>query len=142
MPTRKDILGLQDRLKQAMKTLADMKSAPQPMAGDSWIYYRRMIYPDWDYEVHGITNPSYNKLYKVTYNVERPNTGFALAFVEADWDTPTQDMSYNWSPVKGDPYSWWLKIKHVEYNSNAAGILVRFNIFSPQTGTISVTEIV
>lgn len=141
MPTRQDILGLQDRLKQAKKTLADLKRAPQPMAGDSWIYYRRMIAPDWDHEVHGITSSSYEKLYKVTYNVDRPDTGFALPFVEVAWDTPAQNMSYNWAPVRDDPYSWWLRVKHVSYNSDSAGISIRFNIFAPQTGTITVTEI-
>jgi len=141
MPSRQDLLSLQERVKNAIATLAELKRTPQPMAGDSWVYYRRMIAPAWDHEVHGITSSSYVRLYKVTYVVDRPETGFALPFVEVEWDTPAQDMSYNWSPVKDDPYSWWLRITHVTYNSDPAGIMVRFNIFAPQSGTITVTLI-
>lgn len=141
MASRQDLLSLQERVRNAMRALAELKRTPQPMAGDSWIYYRRMIAPAWDHEAHGITSPSYEKLYKVTYEVARPDTGFALPFVEVEWDTPAQNMSYNWSPVRDDPYSWWLRVNHVSYNSDSAGINIRFNIFSPQTGTISVTEI-
>lgn len=141
MPSRQDLLNLQQRVRVAIATLAEMKRTPQPMAGDSWVYYRRTIAPAWDHEVHGITSPSYAKLYKVTYVVARPDTGFALLFVEVEWDTPSQDMSYGWSPVRDDPYSWWLRITHASYNSNSAGIMVRFNIFAPQSGTITVTEI-
>ena len=61
--------------------------------------------------------------------------------VEYEFDTPAQNMSYNWAPVRDDPYSWWLRVKHVSYNSDSAGISIRFNIFAPQTGTITVTEI-
>ena len=92
MPSRQDLLSLQERVKQAMKTLAEMKRTPQPMAGDSWVYYRRMIAPAYDLELHGITSPSFVKLYKVTYVVD------------------------------------------------SAGINIRFNIFAPQRGTISVVE--
>lgn len=141
MPSRQDLLNLQQRVKVAIATLAEMKRTPQPMAGDSWVYYRRMIAPAWDVELHGITSSSFVRLYKVTYEVDRPDTGFALPFVEVDWDTPAQDMSYNWSPVRDDPYSWWLRITHATYNSTSAGIMIRFNIFAPQTGIITVTEI-
>lgn len=140
MPSRQDILSLQERVKIAIKTLAELKRTPQPMAGDSWVYYRRMIKPANDLELHGITSPSFVKLYKVTYVVDRPDTGFALPFVEVSWDTPAQNMSYAWSPVRNDPYSWWLRVNHVNYNSDAAGIMIRFNIFAPQRGTISVVE--
>jgi hypothetical protein len=141
MPSRQDLLNLQQRVKAAIATLAEMKRTPQPMAGDSWVYYRRMIAPAWDLELHGITSSSFVKVYKVTYGVARPYTGFALPFVEVDWDTPAQDMSYAWSPVRDDPYSWWLRVNHVTYNSTSAGIMIRFNIFAPQTGIITVTEI-
>lgn len=141
MASRQDLLTLQQRVKAAIATLAEMKRTPQPMAGDSWVYYRRMIAPAWDHEAHGITSSSYSKLYKVTYEVARPETGFALPFVEYEFDTPAQNMSYNWAPVRDDPYSWWLRVKHVSYNSDSAGISIRFNIFAPQAGTITVTEI-
>lgn len=142
MATREDILTLQQRVQRAIATLAELKKTPQPMSGDSWVMYRRLIKPTWDFEVHGVTGTTYSKLFKVTYNVDRPNTGFALAFIEVDWDDPVvQLMSYNWCPVRDDPYSWWLTVKHATYSGSAAGIMLRFNIFSPQSGTITVTEI-
>lgn len=142
MPSREDILSLQQRVRSAIATLAELKRTPQPMSGDSWVFYRRLIAPAWDFEVHGVTGTTYDKLFKVTYNVDRPDTGFALAFLEVEWDDPdNQNMNYNWSPVKGDPYSWWLKVTHVTYTADAGGIMLRFNIFSPQSGTITVTEI-
>jgi hypothetical protein len=140
MASRQDLLSLQERVRAAIATLAELKKTPQAMAGDSWVYYRRMIAPAYDLELHGITSPSFAKLYKVTYIVDRPDTGFALPFVEVDWDTPAQNMSYNWSPVRNDPYSWWLRVTHASYNSDSAGINIRFNIFAPQRGTISVVE--
>lgn len=143
MATRQDLLSLQERVKNAIKTLAELKRSPQPMAGDSWVYYRRLIAPAYDYEVHGITSTSYSKLYRVKYNVARPTTGFALMFPDIVFDDPIgQYMSYNIAPVRDDPYSWWLKVKHADYSSAPGGINIRFNIFSPQVGTISVTEIV
>lgn len=141
MPSREDLLSLQDRVANAIATLAELKKTPQPMSGDSWVMYRRLIAPAYDLAVHGITSSSYVALYKVTYVVDRPETGFALSFVDVVWDTPAQNMSYNISPVKGDPYSWWVRLNHVNYNSDSAGINLRFNIFSPQSGTITVTLI-
>lgn len=143
MPSRQDLLSLQDRVKNAIATLAALKKTPQAMAGDSWVYYRRLIAPAWDFEAIGITSPSYNKLFKVTYNVARPQTGFAIAFLEATFTTgdEVQNMSYKWAPVRDDPYSWWLNVNHVTYNSDVGNMSIRFNIFSPQTGTITVTEI-
>lgn len=141
MPKREDLLNMQERLRRVKAELAELKKTPQPMSGDSWVMYRRLIKPAWDYEVHGITSPSWSKLYKVTYNVDRPNTGFMLWFYDYQFDDPiAQGISYNLAPVKGDPYSMWLQVKHVDYNSNPAGISLRFNIFSPQKGTITVTE--
>lgn len=142
MPNRKDILSLQERVKTAIETLASLKLTPQPMAGDSWVFYRRLIAPAWDFEVHSVTGTTYSKLFKVEYAVGRPETGFALAFVEATYDDPDNpNMSYHWAPVKDDPYSWWLIVKHVTYTADAGGIALRFNIFAPQSGTITVTEI-
>lgn len=141
MAVREDILSLQERVGRAIATLAELKKTPQAMAGDSWVYYRRLIAPDWDFEVHGVT--TYDKLFKVTYEVDRPDTGFMLWFMDYEFDDPIfQNISFNTAPVKDDPYSVWLTIKHVTYNSDPAGISVRFNIFSPQSGIITVTEIV
>lgn len=143
MAGRDDLLSLQERVRRAIATLAELKKTPQAMAGDSWVFYRRLLPANqWDIEAHGITSPSYEKLYKVTYEVERPDSGFAQFFLDVEWDTPAQDMSYHYEPVGDDPYSYWVKIMHVAYNSTAGGIMLRFNIFAPQSGTITVTEIV
>lgn len=140
MAGREDIPSLQDRLARAIATLAELKRTPQAMAGDSWVFYRRLP-STWDIELHGITSPSFSKLYKITYVVDRPESGFAQFFFDIEWDTPDQNMSYTYEPVGDDPYSYYIKIKHVDYNSTSAGIMVRANIFAPQRGTISVTEI-
>lgn len=132
---------MQARVKAAIVVLADMKRIPQPMAGDSWMYYRRMIAPAWDIELHGITSSSYVKLYKVTYEVYRPDTGFAIMYTSHEWDTPEQNMWFTQSTVRDDPYSWWLLVEHANYNSDSAGISIRFNVFSPQKGEVSVTEV-
>lgn len=142
MPTREDLLSLQERVANAKKALAELKKTPQPMSGDSWVMYRRLVKPTWDYEVHGITSTTYSKLYKVTYNVARPETGFMLNFTDVVWDDPIgQFMSYNIEPVHDDPYSLWMEISHVSYSSSPGGINIRFNIFSPQKGTLTVTEV-
>lgn len=141
MPSRQDIQNLQDRVKLAIKTLAELKRTPQPMSGDSWVFYRRILSSGWDIEAHGITSPTYKKTFKITFNVARPETGFALFFFDIAWDTPAQDMSYTYEPVANDPYSYWVRIKHADYNSTSAGIMIRANVFSPQKGTISVVEV-
>lgn len=143
MASREDILSLQERVANAISTLAELKKTPQAMSGDSWVFYRRLLPDgDWDIEVHGITSPSYKKTYKVTFEVARPESGFAQFFLDVEWDTEAQDMSYIYEPVGDDPYSYWVRISHADYNSTPAGIMLRFNIFAPQSGTITVTEIV
>ena len=143
MATREDIQSLQERVKNAIQALAELKRTPQPMSGDSWVFYRRLIAPAWDFEVHGVTGTTYNKFFKVTFNTDKPETGFALAFVEYEFDSDiAQNMSMNWSPVRDDPYSWWMRVKHVTYTADPGGISIRFNVFATQSGTISVTEIV
>ena len=142
MPSRQDLLTLQQRVKNAIATLADLKRTPQPMSGDSWVMYRRLIAPAFDYEIHGITSTTFVKLYKVTYNVDRPLNGFMLYYYDVVFDDPVgQYMSYNIAPVRDDPYSLWMRITHVNYSSAPGGINIRFNIFSPQKGTISITEV-
>lgn len=140
MALREDIQDLQTRVRNAIAALAEMKKTPQAMSGDSWVFYRRLIKPAWDLETLGITSTSYSKRYKVTYNVDRPDTGFALYFTDIEFETPAQNMSYNTAPVKDDPYSLWLTVKHVTYTSDPGGIRIRFNVFSPQRGTITLTE--
>lgn len=140
MANRQDIETLQSRVYEAMRTLEELKKTPQSVAGDSWVFYRHDVEPDWDYEVHGVTDPAYAKLYKLTYNVPDPTRGFINLFYFYEFDTPAQDISFNIEPVGNDPYSYWLKIKHVDYNSNPAGISMRFLIFSPQKGNLVIEE--
>ncbi len=142
MATREDIQNLQERVRKARATLDELKRTPQAMAGDSWVFYRRILPSNqWDFELHGITSPTFKKTYKMTYVVDRPDSGFAQYFFDVAWDTPSQDMSYTYEPVGDDPYSYYVRIKHANYNSNSAGIMIRANIFAPQKGTISVVEI-
>lgn len=142
MATREDIQSLQRRVAQAAATLEELKKTPQAMAGDSWVFYRRLPSDTtWDIEAHGITSPSFKKTYKITWVVDRPESGFAQFFFDIEWDTPAQDMSYNYEPVGDDPYSYYVQIKHADYNSTSAGIMIRANIFAPQKGVISVVEI-
>lgn len=142
MATREDIRSLQERVATAIKTLSELKRTPQAMAGDSWVFYRRILPSNqWDFELHGITSPTFKKTYKMTYVVDRPDSGFAQFFFDIAWDTPSQDMSYTYEPVGDDPYSYYVRITHANYNSNSAGIMIRANVFAPQKGVISVVEI-
>jgi hypothetical protein len=142
MALREDLQGLQERVKNAIKVLAELKRTPQPMSGDSWIFYRRILNNStWDLEVHGITSPSYKKTYKFTYVVDRPETGFAQFFFDFQFDTPSQDMGYTYEPVGDDPYSYYVRIRHASYNSSPAGISIRANVFAPQKGVMQVVEI-
>lgn len=140
MPSRQDIETLQNRVYEAIRTLEEMKKTPQAIAGDSWVFYRHDAEPGWDYEIHGVTTPSEARLYKITYQVPDPSRGFMNMFYFYEFDTPSQDISFNLQPVGDDPYSYWLKIRHVEYNSSPAGIKMRFLIFSPQKGNLVIEE--
>lgn len=136
MSSRQDIESMQQRVYEAMRTLEELKKTPQAVAGDSWVFYRHDAAPAWDYEVHGVTDPAYKKVYKVTYEVPDPSRGFINMFFFYEFDTVAQDISFNTEPVGDDPYSFWLTIAHVDYNSDPAGIKMRFLIFSPQKGNL------
>lgn len=140
MATRQDIESMQERVYQAKRILEELKKTPQAVAGDSWIFYRHDVRPGWDYEIHGITDPTWSKTFKVTYQVPDPSRGFINMFYFYEFDTITQDISFHTEPVSDDPYSFWLKVKHVNYNSNPAGISMRFLIFSPQRGNLVFEE--
>ena len=137
---RQDIETLQQRVREAMRTLEELKKTPQAVAGDSWVFYRHDAAPEWDFEVHNVTDPSYKKTYKVTYEVPDPSRGFINWFYFYEFDTEMQDISFHTDPVADDPYSFWLTIKHVDYNSDPAGIKMRFLIFSPQKGNLVFNE--
>lgn len=141
MASRQDIETLQSRVYEAKRILEEMKKTPQAVAGDSWVFYRHDAKPNWDYEVHGVTDPAYVKLYKLTYRVPDPSRGFVNLFYFYQFDTEAQDISFNLQPVGDDPYSYWLKIRHVEYNSSPAGLSMRFLIFSPQAGNLVIEEV-
>lgn len=140
MATRQDIQSLQDRVYQAIRTLEELKKTPQAVAGDSWVFYRHDVRPGWDFEVHGITSPTYRKLYKITYQVPESERGFMNLFYFNEFDTPAQNISFALEPVGDDPYSYWLMIAHVNYNSDPAGLNMRFLIFSPQKGNLVIEE--
>lgn len=137
---RQDIESLQQRVYDAKRTLEELKKTPQAVAGDGWVFYRHDVRPGWDYEVHGVTDPNFVELYKVTYDVPDPSRGFINMFSFYEFDTESQDISFNLQPVGDDPYSYWIKIRHVDYNSNPAGIKIRFLIFSPQKGNLVIEQ--
>jgi hypothetical protein len=137
---RQDIETLQQRVREAMRTLEELKKTPQAVAGDSWVFYRHDAAPEWDFEVHNVTDPSYKKTYKVTYEVPDPSRGFINWFYFYEFDTEMQDISFHTDPVADDPYSFWLTVSHVDYNSDPAGIKMRFKIFSTQKGNLVFNE--
>jgi hypothetical protein len=142
MASRQDLQNLQERVKTARSILDQLKRTPQAMAGDSWVFYRRIpAVSEWDFELHNITSPTFKKTYKMTYVVDRPDSGFAQFFFDIAWDTPEQNMSYTYEPAGDDPYSYYVKINHADYNSDSAGIRIRANVFAPQKGTIQIIEI-
>lgn len=140
MSSRQDIESLQQRVYEAIRILNELKITAQPVAGDSWVFYRHDATPEWDYEVHGITDPTYKKVYKVTYEVPDPSRGFINMFFFYEFDTPAQNIFFNTEPVGDDPYSFWLTVGHVDYNSDPAGLKMRFLIFSPQKGNLTFHE--
>ena len=140
MAGRNDIETLQDRVYAAKRVLEEMKTTPQPIAGDSWVFYRHDARPNWDYEILNITDPTWKKLYKITYQVPDPSRGFMNIFFETGFQFDYQGMSYDLEPVGDDPFSWWLKVKHVDYNSDPAGIRLRFYTFATQKGELVITE--
>lgn len=140
MATRQDIETMQQRVYEAIRTLEELKKTPQAVAGDSWVFYRHDARPSWDFEVHGITDPTYRKLYKVTYDVPDRTRGFMNMFFFYEFDTPSQDISFETEPVGDDPYSFWMMVNHVDYNSSPAGFKARFLIFSPQKGNLVIEE--
>ena len=140
MASRQDIETLQSRVYEAMRVLEELKKTPQAVSGDSWVFYRHDIDPAWDYEIHNVTTPSEEHLYKVTYQVPDPSRGFINMFYFYEFDTLAQDISFSTEPVYGDPYSFWLKVQHVAYNSSPAGLKIRFLIFSPQKGNLVIEE--
>lgn len=141
MTSRQDIQSLQDRVYEAKRALEEMKTSPQAMTGDSWVMYRHDARPGWDYEIHGIADSTWKKQYKVTYQVLDPSRGFMNMFYFLEFDTPAQDISFYIDPFADDPYSFYLTVLHVNYNSDPAGLKMRFLIFSPQKGNLVIQEL-
>lgn len=140
MATRQDIEGLQQRVYDAMRTLEELKKTPQAISGDSWVFYRHQRESGWDYEVHGVADRNWRKLYKVTYQVPDPSRGFINMFYFYEFDTPAQDISFKTEPVGDDPFSFWLSVAHANYNDDPAGIGMKFLIFSTQKGNLVIEE--
>jgi hypothetical protein len=140
MLARNDIDSLQDRVYQAKATLEELKKTPQPIAGDSWVFYRHDPRPGWNLDVSDITDPAYRKVYKLTYQVPEPDRGFVNMFYEVAWQYEYQGIFLTIQQVVDEPYSYWVKLNHVSYNSDPAGIKVRFYIFSAQKGNLVIEE--
>lgn len=140
MASRSDIESLQTRVYEAKKVLEELKKTPQAISGDSWVFYRHDPRPNWDYEILNITDPAWERLYKITYEVPDPSRGFMNVYSELGFQFDYQGISYNLQPVGDDPYSYWLKVKHVDYNSDPAGLRLRFYVFSTQKGNLVITE--
>lgn len=140
MATRSDIETLQSRVRDAMRTLEELKKTPQPVTGDSWVFYRHDARPGWDYEILDITDPNWTKTYKITYEVPDPSRGFMNMFYQNEFQYEYQGISADFDPVAGDPYSYWFKVKHATYTSLPAGLRYRFFIFAPQKGNLVITE--
>ena len=140
MASRTDIETLQTRVYEAKRILEELKKTPQALSGDSWVFYRHDARPAWDYEILNITDPTWQKLYKITYQVPDPSRGFMNVFYETSFQFDYQGISYNLQPVGDDPYSYWLKVKHVSYNSDPAGLRLRFYTFATQKGNLVIEE--
>lgn len=140
MSLRSDIETLQGRVRDAMRTLAELKKTPQPVAGDSWVFYRHDVRPGWDYEVLNITDMNWKKLYKVTYEVPDPSRGFMNMFYQMEFQHDYQGITADFDPVAGDPYSYWLSVRHTGYITMPVGLRYRFFIFAPQKGNLVITE--
>lgn len=136
MAGRQDIPLLQERVAKAKKELEALKRVPQPISGDSWLFYRGETEDDWDLDFDGITGTTWERLYKLTMNVDDPSRGFATMFYNSD-DNYTVNMSGSIEPVYDDPYSHWVKVKHADYTSAAGRLRIKFYLFATQKGTIS-----
>lgn len=136
MPPR-DIPTLEERVATAKKELEQLKTA-QPMAGDSFLFYRGITNDTWDLQFTGITGTTWKRIYKVTLDVADPTRGFANLFY--DMETP-DNLFMSIEPVYDDPYSYWVLVYHVDYTAAAGQAYVKFYLFAPQRGTISITLI-
>lgn len=134
---RKDIPGLAERVAAAQKELEELKNA-QPMAGDSFLFYRGVTADTWDLDFSGITGTTWRRIYKVTLDVADPTRGFANLFYKEE---VPDNLFTSVEPVYDDPYSYWVLIYHVDYTAAAGQARMKFYMFAPQEGTISLTLI-
>lgn len=132
---RKGIPTLEERVAAAQKELEKLKTV-QPMAGDSFLFYRGISADQWDLDFSGITGTTWKRIYKVTMDVDDPTRGFANMFYDAE--TP-DNIFMIVEPVYDDPYSYWVLIYHVDYTAAAGQARAKFYLFAPQRGTISLT---
>lgn len=135
---RQDIPSLQQRVRDALNQLQDLKNA-QPLTGDSWIFYRNNSPNTWDLDVSG-TGQFYNQLFKMTVNVADTQRGFANMFYYMDYDY-LQNMSMNIQPAVDEPYSFWVRLSHATYTADPGRLRVKFYLFSPQEGTLSIAPV-
>lgn len=140
MAGREDIPTLAKRVAAAKRELEALKKVPQPMAGDSFLFYRGISEDAWDLQFSGITGTTWERLYKLTMNVEDPSRGFANIFYDYDYDY-SEILSYGIDPVRDDPYSYWVRLYHPSWTAAAGKLRVKFYLFAPQRGTIELTLI-
>lgn len=132
---RQDLATLQDRIKAAAATLAQLKNA-QPASGDSWRVYRSTTAPGvWDINLANVA-ASYDQTIKVSHVPDDGDTseGFAVMFGQYDYNT-MNNLTYS-APYKdaADPYSLYVRI----YGAGGPGSLFRakFYVFSPKKGKL------
>lgn len=135
---RKELLSLQERVKNAIKDLQELKNK-QPTAGDGWRVYRNITANTWDIDLNNVAG-GYDRLFKITHVPDDGDTtdGFANFYYKTDYGAMvnlTFDSTYQ---DQRDPYSWYIRI----YGAGGGGshFTMKFYIFSPKRGTLSITD--
>ena len=57
-------------------------------------------------------------------------------FYKVDYDTAI-NMGMTIEPVYNDPYSHWVRVRHATWTADAGTLQVKFYLFAPQRGTLS-----
>lgn len=135
---RYDLATLQERVRQAMTDLRELKNR-QPIAGDGWVVYRSITANQWDIDLTNVSGP-YDRLFKITYMPDDGDTddGFAQFYYETDYNIMnnlTFDSSYR---DANDPYSYYIRISGP--GGTPSRLVMKFYVFSPKKGTLSITN--
>jgi len=133
-----DIATLQERVRQAMKDLRELKNA-QPVAGDGWVVYRSITANQWDIDLTNVSAP-YDRLFKITHVPDDGDTsdGFAVFYYETDYgamNNLTFDSSFRDSR---DPYSYYIRVYGA--GGTPSRFMMKFYVFSPKKGTLNISN--